>query len=143
MNRLQHKFHARRLIGECGGLAAAAAALVNRKGCAQRLGEYQNPNHDAVMPADVIWDLEQFCGKRIYSRALFQSGPDEGTAEECALNGALEATEAVVDLQQRLRLATKDGQLSMAEGDAALHQIEQAREQLDEVARTIRLGRGQ
>lgn len=69
MNIRQHKAAARALIAACGGLdEAAAVCRVGRTS----LSNYENVNETATMPADIITELEAYCGGRsIYSARLY------------------------------------------------------------------------
>ncbi|TGY87336.1 hypothetical protein E5163_14810 [Marinicauda algicola] len=69
MNIREHSKLARLLIEACGGLDEASAHCRVRKSV---LSGYQNPNDASTMPADVLYDLETYCGRAIYSRALAQ-----------------------------------------------------------------------
>ena len=129
MNRRAHALHARMLIAACGGLEEAAHRC--RVGKSQ-LGDYQSPHGEGFMPADVIADLEAYCGERVYSRALYEvdgqtvSGADL-TDEVC------EASEAVIGLQQAVRAATRDGQITPRERGDLARRYEIARRELADV----------
>jgi len=92
---MRHAWLARRLIDACGGLSAAEGVCRLAK---SRLSEFQQPAGGSFMPADVIHDLEAYCGEPLYSRELVAARPwcavGEGLAEE-----ASEATEAAARLQ--------------------------------------------
>lgn len=70
----RHADLARRLIAACGGLEESASAC--RIGVST-LSTYQNPREAATMPADVVVDLEAYCGDAIYSRAMCEARPSE------------------------------------------------------------------
>jgi hypothetical protein len=72
VNRRAHALAARRLIAACGGLIEAAAAC--RVGKSQ-LADYQAAEGLGFMPADVMADLEAYCGSPIYSRMLVEARP--------------------------------------------------------------------
>ena len=76
MTPKRHAKLARDLIAACGGLDEAAAAC--RVG-ASRLSDYQLPQLASTMPADVMADLEAYCGEPIYSRELAAMRPWEPT----------------------------------------------------------------
>lgn len=77
MNARRHARLAHDLIEACGGLDEAAQACRVGK---TRLSDYQNPAASCSMPADVMADLEAYCGRAIYSGALSQARP---TAPVC------------------------------------------------------------
>ncbi len=72
MNPKRHAKLARDLIEACGGLAEAAD---NSRVGVSTLSTYQNPNESATMPADVMADLEAYCGEPIYSREIASIRP--------------------------------------------------------------------
>lgn len=74
MNSRRHARLAHDLIAACGGLEEAATACRVGKSA---LSDYQNACLTAFMPADVIADLEAYCGDAIYSRALMESRPSQ------------------------------------------------------------------
>lgn len=134
MNRRQHAGLARRLISACGGLDESAAAC--RIGKTQ-LSECQNPHGEAFMPADVIFDLEEHCGKPIYSRALFEARPDVIEARDL-IEEACEAAETVTDLQKKIRLAAKDGVITPRERDELARDYASAEDELRHVGQLIK-----
>jgi hypothetical protein len=118
MDRKQHAWLARQLIEACGGLKEIEAAGVCRLK-RSRLSEYQDPIGragiaEAYMPADVLADLELYCGKPIYSRGLLEAHPGHVDTEGL-LSEACSTTEAAAELQKTLRKALADpGRLSRA-----------------------------
>ena len=104
MNSRQHKRHAKALIEACGGLDEAAAACRVSK---TSLSDYQNPCLTSFMPADVMADLEAYCGEPIYSRAIADSRPSEPQAG-CVLKETHEAVQAAA-ARLPLALAMKAG----------------------------------
>lgn len=77
MTPQRHAKLARDLIAACNGLdEATTACRLNRS----RLSEFQNWRSGSFMPADVVADLEAYCGEAIYSRALFEARPSEPVA---------------------------------------------------------------
>lgn len=66
MNR-RHSALARQLIEKCGGLEEAAA---NCRVSKSVLSDAQNPNKPSSLAADVIEDLEEYCGEGVYSTAM-------------------------------------------------------------------------
>lgn len=88
MNNRRHASLAKQLIDKCGGLdEAAGECRVGRS----NLSDYQNPHKASTMPADVIHDLEAYCGEPVYSRCLFEARP----AEPVAGNALVETHEVV------------------------------------------------
>lgn len=111
MNRRQHAMQARLLIEACGGLVEAATRC--RVGKSQ-LADYQSPQGETFMPADVMADLEAYCGEPIYSRALSEA---HAAARDLTslTNESCEAAEAASALQSLVRRAVADGRLTAAE----------------------------
>ncbi|MFN4296769.1 MAG: hypothetical protein ACK4FB_07985 [Brevundimonas sp.] len=72
MNPKRHAKLARDLIDACGGLDEAAH---NCRVGKSSLSDYQLPQISTTMPADVIADLEAYCGEPIYSRELAAARP--------------------------------------------------------------------
>lgn len=104
MNPRRHARLARELIEACGGLEEASHnCRVSKSG----LSDYQNVCVVSFMPADVMADLEAYCGQPIYSQAvadLRPSTPDVGDA----LTETHEAVQAAAALLP-LVLAMKSG----------------------------------
>jgi hypothetical protein len=97
VNRRAHALAARRLIAACGGLMEAAAAC--RVGKTQ-LADYQSAEGVGFMPADVMADLEAYCGSPIYSRMLVEARPAGPDTRDLARE-ACDAAEAGGRLQHR------------------------------------------
>lgn len=98
MNNLRHASLARQLIERCGDLdEAARECRVGRS----NLSDYQNPHKPPTMPADVIYDLEAYCGEPIYSRQLFEARP----AEPCGGDALCETHEVAIAAAALLPLA--------------------------------------
>ena len=72
MNSKRHAKLARDLIEACGGLDEAAAICRVGK---SSLSDYQLPQISTTMPADVMADLEAYCGEPIYSREIASIRP--------------------------------------------------------------------
>lgn len=108
---MRHALLARDLIGACGGLNEAASACRLER---SRLAMFQDPNSASFMPADVIADLEAYCGRPLYSQALIEARPG-GTDHANLAIEVCEAAEAAVDLQRVTRRALADGKLTYAE----------------------------
>lgn len=77
MNHRRHADLARRLIEACGGLEEAATACRVKK---SQLSAYQNPHEPSTMPADVMHDLEAYCGENLYSREIAEARPSAPVA---------------------------------------------------------------
>jgi len=107
----RHALLAKRLIQSCGGLEEAAANCRLER---SRLADFQNPEADAFMPADVMVDLEAYAGEPIYSRAIAGERPAVETPQTL-LNEVMEGTEAAAELQALTRKALEDGVLTPAE----------------------------
>lgn len=133
MNRRAHALHARLLVEACGGLEEAAQRC--RVGKSQ-LSDYQSPHGEGFMPADVLADLEAYCGHRVYSRALFEV--DAQVVSKADLKDeACEASEAVIALQHAIRLATRDGVISPREREGLTRLFEAARRELADVGHLL------
>ena len=137
MNRLSHREHARlagELIDECGGLDEAVRACRMRK---TTLSDYQNPHRAPTMSADVMADLERYCGRAIYSEAIF------GACKPAAVTGCLkelafDLAQESMDVVTAVREALKDGRLSPNDLDliaAAERDAEDALERVRAVRR--------
>lgn len=102
MDPMRHAWLARSLIDACGGLPASADVCRLAK---SRLSEFTIPTSGAYMPADVIADLEAYCGRPIYSQALVEARP--GYTESAGLLiEACETTERAAQLQHLVRQLT-------------------------------------
>ncbi|MDZ4372607.1 MAG: hypothetical protein U1C74_14450 [Phenylobacterium sp.] len=141
MHAKTHASLCRLLITACGGLEQAAAnCRVNKS----RLSQFQDTERPGFMPADVMVDLEAYCGEPIYSAAIAKARPaapmPKGLMEE-----AMETAEAGVDLMRLLRIALEDGRLTAGERlavEAQLHKVEsQACEVREAMNRAEREGR--
>lgn len=111
MNAKRHALLARQLIAACDGLAKAAQ---NCRVGTSSLSRFCKSGSGHFMPADVMADLEQYCGEPIYSRALAEGRPSV-VQTESLLEEACETTEASASLQKVVRLALKDKVVSAAE----------------------------
>jgi len=141
LNRRRHAMLARQLLEACGTLAEASAATARRISVPQ-LSDYQSPHGESFMPADVMADLEAYCGKPLYSRALFEARPDVAEALDLVAE-ACEAAEGVTDLQRAVRLAASDGVITPAERTRLERQHAKATEELRDVGLVLsRVGKG-
>lgn len=127
MDARHHAHLARQLLRECGGADEVARLKITRLQSASRLHQFKDPRAGCFMPADVIADLEDYCGEPIYSRALLEARPHQVEAE-CIRTEAQESTEACADLQRTIRQAEADTRITEAEMraiDAGLSAVEQ------------------
>lgn len=130
MNEREHARLARLLIAACHGLDEAAAACRVSK---SKLSDYQNPHSALFMPADVMADLERYCGRAVYSGALF-----DRVAALTDVAADLEAVtcdfaEAGSELQRLTRRAMADRRLTPNEFDQLAKAEAQATEALERV----------
>lgn len=133
MNPRRHALLARLLIKACGGLEEAARAC--RVGVSQ-LSNFQTPGSEQFMPADVICDLEGYCGERIYSRALFEAGPGEA-APRRFMDEVFDVSETAVELQREARAAVADGALNERERRDLQARMERLRRDLAEAEQAL------
>ena len=134
MNPRQHALLARTLIERCGGLEEAAKACRVGKSV---LSQSQTAGSGCFMAADVIADLEAYCGEPIYSRALVENRPCASMSAD-VMREACDVVEASADLLREVRAAEADGSITELEDarirrriDAAEEQLRQARGALD------------
>lgn len=135
MNRRKHAMLARMLIAACGTLAEASVATARRISVAQ-LSDYQSATGESFMPADVIADLEAYCGEPLYSRALFEARPDSAAARDLVAE-ACEAAEEVSTLQREIRKAATDGKITPAERTRLQRRHAEATRNLAEVGEVL------
>lgn len=139
MNSREHARWARALIKECGGLEESSRIL-DAAGChrsTSQLSNYQNPNAEQYMPANVIMLLEADCGRKIYTRAMFEYGGEVSRARDLR-DEVCEASEKVVFLQSAVRTATADGKLTPTEADRLLSIHRAAESELREVGEVLK-----
>jgi hypothetical protein len=141
----QHAQLAQQLIAACGGVDE----IVREKACRTRSSQlyaFMDGASCQFMPADVIADLEAWCGEPHYSRALFEARPASAQIVNL-LTEACEATETAAELQQLARHAS-----THAHGPTPRERqrIEAVTQRLENDVREIRaanlgsaLGRGQ
>ncbi|MET3665929.1 hypothetical protein [Caulobacter sp. 1776] len=113
MSNARHAALAKQLVRACDGvddILKAKACRVSRS----QLYEYQDPKAGSFMPADVIADLEEFCGDPIYSRALQENRPAAAEAADLLIE-TMETTESAVALMAYVREAAADGRISESE----------------------------
>lgn len=129
MNPREHARMARMLIDACNGLDEAAAACRVSK---SKLSDYQNPHVGLFMPADVMCDLERYCGRAIYSAAIFDRvQPGVVSADLEAVTCDL--SEAGSELQRLTRKALADRKLTPREIDELSKAEAAVAESLDRV----------
>lgn len=134
MTPREHALLARTLIHACGGIDEAATACDVRR---SSLSNYQNPNHEASMPGQVIDCLERYCGKPIYSRALIEQHTLEIDEVEDLVEEVSDATETVAALQSAARKAAKDGKFTQTELDILARIHRRATEELRDAGAAI------
>jgi hypothetical protein len=124
MNSRHHARLARQLIDACGGLDEAVRECRVGKSA---LSDYQNPHITAFMPADVIADLEAYCGQAIYSGAIAAERPT--APSDCALAETHEAVQAAAALLPlAMKLATGCPKAKAAFDDAVAKFMAEARD---------------
>ncbi|MGZ3272404.1 MAG: hypothetical protein ACXU82_03610 [Caulobacteraceae bacterium] len=134
MDAMRHAYLARQLVIACGGLdKSAQACRLSRS----RLSEIGDPKTLAFMPADVIADLEGYCGEPHYSRALAEERPYAVEAGDLVAE-ACETTEVASQLQALARLASHHPHFSALERAQILSMIER----LDGKVRELRVASG-
>ncbi len=111
MNAKRHALLARQLIAACDGLTEAAE---NCRVETSSLSRFCDPSSGHFMPADVMSDLEQYCGVPIYSRAMAEGRPSV-IQTESLLDEACATTERSASLQHIVRKALEDGTVTAAE----------------------------
>ena len=113
INPRQHSALARRLIEACGGLEEASEhCRVNRS----VLSGYQNPTKTASMPADVICELEEYCGEGIYSRRLANASDAAMPSEDLILD-AVRLVELIAHFNTEAHEAMADRVVTQTERD--------------------------
>jgi hypothetical protein len=130
MNPREHARLARLLIDACNGLDEAAAACRVSK---SKLSDYQNPHSALFMPADVMCDLERYCGRAIYSAAIFDR-VQPGIVSEDLEAVTCDLTEAGAELQRLTRRALADRRLTPREID----ELAKAEDQVVQVLGRVR-----
>tara|TARA_R100001086_G_scaffold149323_1_gene79326 strand:+ start:82 stop:504 length:423 start_codon:yes stop_codon:yes gene_type:complete len=111
MNIRWHSARARDLIQACDGLTDAAAHC---RVSAAQLSDYNNPNKACTMPADVILDLEAYCGRPVYSSALAGVSGAVAPADDL-ICGAVGVSAGMANLVQKIVEALGDQHLSERE----------------------------
>lgn len=123
ISAMEHARLAGELIHACGGLAEASRACRVSEGV---LSTYQNANRpECNLPADVMADLEHYCGKPIYS-AFIRRNLGQTVEPGCLRELGCLLTEEGADFQGYIRRALADGRLSAREIDEARRELAQA-----------------
>lgn len=131
MTNARHAQLAGQLFAACGGVTK----IVAEKACRldkTRLYEFADERADAFMPADVIADLEAWCGEPIYSRGLVEHRPAQVHAENL-LNETMEMTEISARLMGLVREATADKTIDTAERRKITRGLDELEQQLREM----------
>jgi hypothetical protein len=103
----QHAQLVRRLVAACGGVDE----IVRENACrlrATRLYLLQDPKSATFMGADVIADLEAYCGEPIYSQAIAHARPHSPDHQGATVE-ACELTEEAAEIQEIVRTAVAGG----------------------------------
>jgi len=111
MNSRQHASLAKRLIDACGGLAEASENCRVNKSV---LSDYQCPHKSSTMPADVMLDLQGYCGEPIYTNALVRAS-DPVLASADVETDSLSALEHMAHFAKEYRKAKSDGLITAQE----------------------------
>lgn len=133
MSEREHARLAGELIDACGGLDEAVRASGLSKGT---LSRYQGAHYPDQMPPRVINLLECYCGRPIYSAALFDF-IDTPTETGALKDLACDLAETAAGVQALIRKALADGRLTPrelteiagaeAEAEEALNRLRGAR----------------
>lgn len=138
----EHARLAKFLIRECGGLAESSRACGLSDSA---LSRYQTNGSGQYMPADVIANLESYCGKPVYSGALFDLF-DSAVVSNDLRDATCALTEAAAKLQGAAREALADGRYTMSE-DEQLAAMETSAEEavaiIKAARRSLQAGIGQ
>lgn len=127
MHAKRHAMLAALLIEANGGLEKAAD---NCRLKTSQLQRFKDPKSRQYMPADVIADLEDACGKRIYSSALARKRQGDGPADDLGTE-VQELTEDAAFLQRFVRTAEADGEIDeVTEGPTIDRMIEAVEQRL-------------
>ena len=133
MDAHQHAHLAHQLITACEGVDAIVRAKLCRVSSTQ-LYAYTDAGSGQFMPADVIADLEGWCGEPTYSRAIADGRPASARVVEL-ITAACQETEAAAEVQRDCRVAAESPH---GASPRQRRRIEQALTRLDEGAREVR-----
>lgn len=128
MDKMMHGHLARQLIKACGGVMAAQDLCSVQKSA---LSAYCQPHEAPTMPADVIADLEEYCGQPIYSSALARrvNGGLSANLITDAIGTACLASGLAADIHE----ANADGRIDMAEQRELMAQLTALRKQVGRI----------
>ena len=134
MNPRQHAVLARKLQDACGGADTCVNLLEETPFKMGRTYVYacRDAASGRTMPIGAIAVLEERCGQKLYSSAVYVKAPP--SEAECALSEAFELNETGSDLQRLVRLAAEDGVFTEHEK----RQIEPVIQLIEERARGLR-----
>lgn len=110
MDARQHAHLFRQLVAKCGGVDEIVRANACRLK-ASRLYELQDVEAGGLATADVIADLEAYCGEPVYSRAMAEARPSRPDAAGL-LDEACDIAEGGAALQKTVRALLRGGPLS-------------------------------
>jgi len=133
MDALRHADLARQLIAACGGVDH----IISQEPAICRVGrtllyDYGSDTIlDAFMPADVIAQLEEYCGEPIYSRALVENRPSAVMAKTL-MTEASEMTEMAALFQHEVRTAVADDKVTAKERRRLGHHLAGLEQQIRE-----------
>lgn len=108
MNRREHALLTRQLVAKCGGLEESARHCRLSRSSLARCGDPDDPSH---LPADVVNELELYCGEPTYSQAMADDRPSREVAEDLAAE-ACETVEEAALLERLVRLSSAKGELT-------------------------------
>jgi hypothetical protein len=130
----EHARLARDLIKACGTLQEAekASGLSDTQ-----LSRYQTAGSGQLMRVDTIADLEEYCGRPVYSAAL-AARFDRAPAGSDLRAVSCELTEMAASLQHRTREALADGSLTNRELDDITTAERRVEDVLDKLKATRR-----
>lgn len=134
LSEREHAHHAKELIKACGGPAEVERVTGLSAGT---LSKYSNVGYDQTMPAKVINTLEDYCQRKIYSRALF-GAPDAAEPQGAIDDAACDLTEAAARLQADARAAMKDGRLTPRETETLARELAAIRRFIDDAEAILR-----
>lgn len=126
MTPRRHSQLARDLIKACGGVSESAKAC--RLGTSQ-LSNAQNANQDAILPLDVVIDLEKYCGRPIYSSAMVDACGDL-SADGDLIGDAIDLNAKAAAFLSRIHYALSDAVISPRECDMICQMAESVRQSL-------------
>lgn len=137
MSNAQHAQLARDLIRACGGARKAAALCRLER---SRLYEFEDETGDAYMPADIIADLEEYCGDPIYSRGLVENRPS-AVEPGRLVDETSSLTEISASLQAYARSAVADDVVTRVEKRQLLALLAKIKDQIRSAEAAIERGR--